>query len=265
MAIIKIGNISYYYELHGEGPALVLISGFGADHLTWRAVSPRLTGRFRVLLFDNPASGRTRDGGGELTIEGMADSAAALFEALGLERPVLAGHSMGGSIALPLAARRPELARGLILINSAPRWGRRTLAALEGVIRSAETGMDLDSRIGILMKLLFGRKLLSDPVRAEKMRALFLEEPYPSTLSDLKRQHRALEKFDGTGLLSRIETPTLVVSGGEDIIAPPEEAGRLAAGIRGARLVRLPGGHVPQFECPDLLAEAILKFCDSQV
>ncbi len=260
MGRAQIGDISYYYELHGEGPGLVLISGFGADHLTWRAVAPRLTGRFRILLLDNPAAGQTRDSGGELTIEGMADSTAELIRALGLSRPALAGHSMGGSIALALAARHPGLTRGLVLVNSAPRWGRRTLAALEGTIRSAEAGMDLDSRIGMLMKLLFGREFLADPGRADKMKKLFLEEPYPSTLSDLRRQHRALEEFDGTILPSRIGIPALVVSAEEDLLAPPEEAERLANGIPGARRVRLPGGHVPQFEFPDLLAETIAEF-----
>jgi len=260
MAKIEIGETTYYYELRGAGPPLVLVSGFGADHLTWREISPRLAGRFRVLLFDNPASGRTRDGGGELTVEGMAESTAALIEGLGMERPVLAGHSMGGSIALALTARRPGSAAGLVLVNSAARWGRRALAALEGVIRSLETGMDLKSRIDILMNLLFGREFLSDPVREAKMRALFLEEPHPSSLADLKRQHRALARFAGEKLIGRIVVPTLVVSAAEDILAPPEDAARLAAGIPGSRTLRLPGGHVPQFEHPELLAEAIADF-----
>ncbi len=263
MSQIKIEETTYYYEFQGAGPPLVLISGFGADHLTWREIHPRLAGDFRTLLFDNPASGQTRDGGKELTIEGMADSAAQLISALGISRPLLAGHSMGGSIALALAARHPGLPRGLVLINSVPRWSRQTLAALEGVIRAVETGRALDDRITLLMNLLFGRQFLTDPGRAENMRRLFLEEPYPSTLPDLKRQCRALETFDGTGMISRVRIPALVVTAEEDILAPPPDAERLAEGLPRGRSIRIPGGHVPQFECPELLAETIADFSGS--
>ncbi len=262
MAEIQVGEISYHYELSGDGPALVFIAGFGADHLTWREVYPRLSGRCRILLFDNPASGRTRDAGGELTIEEMADSTAALLDTLGLERPAVIGHSMGGSIALALAARHPGRAARLVIVNSSPAWNRRTLLALEGVISSIKSGIDLDSRLKIIMPWLFGREELADPARAAKLREMLLDEPYPATVSGLERHYRALAAFDGRDLLTRIEVPTLVVSAEDDLLALPEETARLAAGIPGARLVRLPGGHVSQFERPQLLAETIARFCD---
>ena len=95
MPRITVEGTSYYYELHGEGKALVFIAGYGANHTAWQEIYPLFIDSYRVLIFDNPGSGRTRDGGGQLTAESMAAGTAALIRELALERPHVVGHSMG--------------------------------------------------------------------------------------------------------------------------------------------------------------------------
>ncbi|MDP8235240.1 MAG: alpha/beta hydrolase [Candidatus Erginobacter occultus] len=260
MAHIQVGDIRYYYELHGRGKPLVFISGYGANHTAWREIYPRFTDRFRVMIFDNPASGRTRDGGGELSAEAMAAGSAGLIRELGLGRADIVGHSMGGTIAQVLAADYPEVVDRLVIVNSAARWSRRMLMAQRGLLRALKRGISLDCQLELAMPWLFGRAALNDRKRAEALRRKLLDNPNPPTIGEMERQYPVLAGFDAAAFLPRISAPTLVVISDDDILALPGESEELAAGIAGAKVVRLNGGHVSGYEEPEKLAAAIRRF-----
>jgi len=262
MSEIKVNEISYYYELHGEGRPLIFTAGYGANHTAWRYVYPAFIDRYQVLIFDNPGSGRTRDQGGTLTTESMADGVAGLIDILGLKRPHIVGHSMGGAIAQKLAIKYPDKVDHLVIVNSCSRWNGRTLMAMQGLLDAIRCGASLDCQLEVSMPWLFGYKALADKDRTASLRDMILDNPTPPSLKELERQYQALVEFDSSGSLDKIKAPTLVVISDDDILALPSESERLANSIPGARIIRLPGGHVSEFEQPDLLAQSIRDFLD---
>lgn len=264
MSEIKVSGVSYYYELRGEGRPLVFIAGFGANHTAWRYVYPAFIDRYQVLIFDNPASGRTRDRGETLTTESMADGAAGLIDALELKNPHIVGHSMGGAIAQILAIKYPDKIDRLVIVNSVSRWNGRSLMAMKGLIDAIKGGASLDCQLEVNMPWLFGNEALADQDRTAALREMILDNPTPPTIEGLERQYHALEEFDSAGFLNLIKAATLVVISDDDILALPADSERLAKTIPGARTVRIPGGHVSEFEQPEELSRIIRDFLDQR-
>lgn len=115
---VEIGGARIHYIEQGQGPALLLIHGLGghARHFT-HSVVDRLARDHRVVVMDRPGSGHSTrprgEGAGPIS---QARTVAEFIRALGLERPLLVGHSLGGAVALATALEYPELVRGLALI-----------------------------------------------------------------------------------------------------------------------------------------------------
>jgi pimeloyl-ACP methyl ester carboxylesterase len=115
---IEVAGARIHYLDKGSGPAIVILHGLGGQmgNFTY-ALLERLTDEFRVILMDRPGSGystRARGATGRLTEQ--AATVAEFIRKLGLERPLLVGHSLGGAIALGVALDHPEAVRGLALI-----------------------------------------------------------------------------------------------------------------------------------------------------
>src|SRR5438477_7159495 len=104
MPIARVGDNDLYYELQGDGPGLpaVLIMGLGVDLDGWRFVAPVLGQDRRLLLLDNRGVGRSAKPQGPYTTDGLADDAAAVMTAAGIERAHVVGISLGGAIAQKL-------------------------------------------------------------------------------------------------------------------------------------------------------------------
>src|SRR6202795_1060009 len=115
---IEVAGARIHYLDKGSGPPVVILHGLGRHMGNFAyALLERLTGEFRVILMDRPGSGystRARGATGRLTEQ--AATVAEFIRKLGLERPVLVGHSLGGAIALRVALDYPEVVRGLALI-----------------------------------------------------------------------------------------------------------------------------------------------------
>jgi pimeloyl-ACP methyl ester carboxylesterase len=115
---IEVAGARIHYLDKGSGPAIVILHGLGGQmgNFTY-ALLDRLTDEFRVILMDRPGSGystRARGATGRLTEQ--AATVAEFIRKLGLERPLLVGHSLGGAIALGVALDHPEIVKGLALI-----------------------------------------------------------------------------------------------------------------------------------------------------
>src|SRR5579884_1186018 len=100
MPTVQANGINVYYEIHGVGEPLLLISGLASDHTFYRWVLPQLAARYQVIVFDNRGEGYTDKPNIPYSIDMMADDTAGLLHALGIARAHVLGTSMGGRIAI---------------------------------------------------------------------------------------------------------------------------------------------------------------------
>src|SRR5918999_719418 len=118
----RVNEATLFYELIGSGDPLVLVHGSWVDHTSWQFVVPDLTRSFRVLTYDRRGHSLSERPLGQGSRREDEEDLAALMEALDLAPAHVVGNSFGGSVALGLAARRPDLFRSLI-VHEAPLMG----------------------------------------------------------------------------------------------------------------------------------------------
>lgn len=109
---------SIYYQKFGSGPAIVLLHGFPESGVLWKDVWPALAEQYTVIVPDLPGSGKSARGNDAISIEALAGSVAAVLEAEQVDQALLAGHSMGGYIALAFAALYSSKLAGLSMVHS---------------------------------------------------------------------------------------------------------------------------------------------------
>ena len=115
MPAVKVGDINIYYEIHGEGEALVLIMGYGGSSAGWFHQIPGLSREYRVVAFDNRGTGQSDKPDIPYTMEMMAGDIAGLLDSISIDAAHVYGVSMGGAIAQHFALGYPEKAISLIL------------------------------------------------------------------------------------------------------------------------------------------------------
>jgi pimeloyl-ACP methyl ester carboxylesterase len=122
MPEVEVNGVSLYYELHGSGDPLVLVHGSWADATGWGAAVPGLAESFQVLVYDRRGHSRSERPPTPGSVYEDGDDLAGLLEALELAPAHVATNSYGGNVALPLAARRPDVFRSLSC-HEPPLWG----------------------------------------------------------------------------------------------------------------------------------------------
>jgi len=115
-----MGTEGLHYREYGSGSAVVLVHGFPDDGTIWTGMAEALAARHRVIVPDMPGAGKTRLEG-SVSIAEMATGIKMLLDKLGIEKAVVAGHSMGGYIALAFAKQYPASVAGLTLVHSTPK------------------------------------------------------------------------------------------------------------------------------------------------
>nr|HID13177.1 alpha/beta hydrolase [Anaerolineae bacterium] len=229
-----------------ETPALVLVHGAGGNRLQWPGGLRRLSG-VTVYTLDLPGHGRS-GGQGCDTTEGYVEAVAAFFHAVGIKRAVLAGHSMGGAIAMTLALDFADCVTGLVLIATGARL-RVAPAILEGIRTDFEGSVELITR--------FAWSPEASPELTELGRRALLETGPDVLFGDLT----ACDRFDVMGRLGEIETPTLVIGGTADQLTPLKYIRFLSEHIPNAQLVLVEGaGHMVMLERPVETAKAVREF-----
>lgn len=231
----------------GQGPPVLLIQGVGAIGETWR---PQLTGlqqQFQMVAFDNPGIG-TSPPLESLSIQGMADAARQLMDDLGWDRAHVVGHSMGGVIAQQLALDAPERVMSLGLLCTFVRGRDGAVPSLPMMWLGLRTRVGTPAmRRRAFVEMVVARSQLASIDRdafAAKLEPLFGRDlaDSPAVLMDQVRALGDSDLSDRLGELSDIET--LVLSGAEDLVAPPEQGRALAEAIPGATYVELDeAGH----------------------
>lgn len=265
MPKIKANGAEFYYELQGKGHAVVLISGYGCDHMIWLQIAKNLSQHFQVLIFDNRGVGQTKDHGEALTAELCADDVMAIVNTLNLKKPHIVGHSMGGTIAQRIASRHGSEIRKLAILNSAAKWRHAMLRSFGSILQMAKSNVEFAIIFDQLLAWSFGETFLKDEKNTSTLKKNMLANPFPQSLENQERQYQILAKFDGKSDLKHISAPTLVLAGQQDIISLPFESQFIISQIPNAKLVEFDCGHASFAEIPQELAGTLHNFLSQPV
>ncbi len=252
-------DVAINYEVHGEGPPLILVSGTGHDLGFWAGQVPHFSKSFRTIVFDNRGVGKSSVPDPGYSLADMADDAAHLLDDAGINQAHVMGFSMGGHISQELAINHPDRVLSLGIHHSWTRNGarlkkfqetRRYLAAQDQRVALAEISMlalhasayydahvdEMDAHREFLLK--------NSPVNAGwigQLEACILGDTYDR--------------------LPAISVPTLVTCSDLDLIASPHLSEEIHAQIPKSELRILKGtGHVALMEAPEMFADVCLEF-----
>jgi pimeloyl-ACP methyl ester carboxylesterase len=258
----RIAGTDLAYAISGKGPAVVFLHAFPLGLFMWEAQATALEASHTVVRFDDRGFGQTPPGDGLLTMERIADDAAALMDHLGISQAVVAGCSMGGYATLAFARRHADRLKGLVLQDTKASAdndeARRNRAVISDKVRREGAAAVADA---FMPKLLGKTTQTEQPELVDRIREAILRAP-PQGMIDALAGLAA--RADSTPSLREIRVPTLVVCGEEDSITPVADSEVLHRGIAGSRLVVLQrAGHLSNLEKPGVYNQALTAFLAS--
>lgn len=260
----ELEAVTLHYRTYGSGPPVLGIMGFALDQRFWAAQVPAVTSGNTFITFDNRGTGRSSRGEPD-SVDEMADDAIGLLDHLEIERAVVFGASMGGTIAQRLALDHPERVKALILAITFPRPVEYTKRLMEVAVKILRH-LDVDEFTRASILWMFSPRFVeaSGPALDHILASLDAPGgPEPVRPEVLEAQLAALAKFDVSQELHRIACPTLVVGGRSDLMAPVFASEEIAAAIPKSRLEIFDSGHGLMFEEMDAFNALLRSFLDS--
>jgi pimeloyl-ACP methyl ester carboxylesterase len=245
-----VNGLELAYARRGRGQPLVLLHGYPLDHHIWDEMTPLLEDKFDLLLPDLRGFGESATVDTPYTMEDYAADIAALLDTLGIGKTAIAGHSMGGYVALAFARLFPDRVTGLGLIAS------QTLAdspeRKEGRYKSAAEAAE--KGIGVIVEAMT-TKFTNDPTLQAFARQVMQRQTPQACIGALKAM---AERPDSTSVLASLTCPIVLVHGNADVLIPIERAREAKEAAPHALLVELPGaGHLPMLEAKEETARAL--------
>ena len=243
-----------------SGPVpVVFLQGIGGAAKLWDPqVKSFERAGYRPVALDLPGYG-ARPPVDTMTFDMLAEDVEQSVDRLGLERPVIVGHSLGGMIAQSCLRRRPAGYRAAVLSGTSPAFGNPSgdfqkafVAARLGPLDLGQTMADMAPDIAVQ---------LMGPDADPANRAMMIDVMGAISPRTYRAAVQCLVGFDERANLSQISVPVLCLVGDLDRNAPPAMMERMAAKIPGAKYVVLPGiGHMPNLEAPPAYDQAIFDF-----
>ncbi len=235
MGTFEHNGAQMYYEIHGEGEPLLLIAGLASDSQSWLSVLPLLSGKYRVIVYDNRTTGRTASHDDSLTVQVMAKDALALLDHLGIDKAIVVGHSMGGQIALTLAATNPERVSCLIIAGTPLEISARNKMLFGNLSQSIKTYGPTREWFQNLFFWIFTPTFFEQKALVSLALDSSVDYPYPQTPKGFCLQVDAAESFQAESFCENVLCPTLVIAGSQDIIFPVDCCKALAEAIPNAQ------------------------------
>lgn len=238
---------------------LVFLHGIGGGHAAWDRQLPFFKAQgYQTMAWDAPGYGDSPDVT-PYSFENVARALGSAIDRLNAGPVVIVGHSMGGMIAQETYAWFPEKIRALALTFTSPAFAGTgsdfTRQFIEARIKPLDLGRSMREIAEKLMPTMHGGSF--DPeglLLAGRVMATVPPETYRKAVA-------MLTTFDRRAQLPLIKVPTLVLAGGDDLVAPPAMMERMAAKIPGAEYVCLPGcGHLGPMDQPGNFNNALLSF-----
>ena len=257
MPTSDVGGARIHYQDVGHGKEVVLLlHAFPLHSGMWSRLVAALSSRYRLVAPDYPGLGKSEPRPEPSTMEALAEQVLGLLAAIRVDRAAVVGLSMGGYLSFELYRRQPGLFRALVLCDT--KSGADTPEGAAG--RETFARNAIEKGLHWVADEMTPRLLRPNPDAAvvRDVRALIGQ----GTPAGVAAAQRGMAKRpDSTPTLAAIACPALVVVGAEDGLTPPAEAEKLAAGVKGSKLARIPqAGHLPNLENPDAYNRAVSEF-----
>lgn len=263
MPRVRVNGVELQYVEVGGGDPVLMIMGFGGDHLAWGFQVPALSARYRVIAFDNRGAGQSSVPDVPYSTRMMADDAVGLLDALGVARAHVIGASMGGMIAQEVALGHPGRVRSLQLHCTYARPDGYMQALMEAW-RTMRTKTSPEEWLRTVALWLFSPRTYNErPDFIEMVIQTGLASAHPFSLTGFLRQGEAVRGHDALDRLPGLTHPTLVSVAEDDVLVPPRFARELAAAVPAAELRVIEGaGHAYFWERADVFNAMCLEFLD---
>lgn len=251
MLTFNVNGVDLAYERVGKGSkVLVLVHGYPLDHTIWQEMIPFLKSNFELILPDLRGFGSSGLPNGPLSIATMAADLVALLNHLELDQAAIAGHSMGGYVALAFAQKWPERLSGLGLISS------QALADNPDRKQGRYEAAELIQQTGVQPVANDMPQKLSPKARVQTLVREVIGRQRPVGLAAALQA--MAERDDTSKLLPGLQFPLVLLHGDADELIPIERAREIKQVVPEAHLVELAGvGHMPMLEAPHETAQAL--------
>jgi pimeloyl-ACP methyl ester carboxylesterase len=256
-----------YLERPGAEPAVLLIHGLPGTAEDFEDVTPLISGH-RTIAIDRPGFGFST--GGYFSFSHQLQAVHEVIERLHLRKPVLVGHSYGGTISLAYAELHPGAVRGLVLVDAAagdcPRHDNAFTRVQARFIQALE--LPGIAQIADVTFSQFVRTASAKPAESEAFSPAPVNPKHRHRVLAINLKHGNLEAYAGEVLhankeidgvnsgLGSLRLPTIVIQGEQDKLVKPQCGRSIAASVPGAKLQMVPGGHMAPYTHPTVVAAA---------
>lgn len=247
---MELKSIDLAVEEHGEGIPLVLIHGFPLNRQIWQPLIPLLEKKARLILPDLRGFGDSPQELEDYSMRLLAADVVRLLDRLNIEKALIAGHSMGGYVALEFAHAYPHRLKGLALVASQAdedtpeRRQARLITARE--VRSRGIRYIADG---------MPPKLSAKPEVQKELHRIISTCSIQTVVAALKAM---ADRRDANAWLPEIQVPVLAIAGTEDQLIPVEKTHSLIKLVNKGWAVEIAdAGHMPMMEAPQKVAEAL--------
>jgi len=270
---VTVNGARIAYLDAGGGPPVILIHGFGGSMWQWEYQQSALAPYYRVITPDLPGSGLSDKPEIAYTPDEMVASLRGFMDALGIQKAVLVGNSMGAGLAIGMALAHPDRVDRLVLIGGLPKGVREKLAS-----PLFKRAIDTSAPVWLIRfgNWLFGRWVTGDVLKEivhdhSRLTQSVIDRSVqnrkrPGLIRAVMATTRSLPLWEqGFALrIGEISHPTLVIWGAEDKVFPPEVGHEIQRTIKGASFALVPkAGHIPQWEQPEIVNSLLITFLKS--
>lgn len=261
--IISAAGTEFAVHTKGHGVPLLLLHAFPLDHNMWQA-QESLARTFRIIIPDQRGFGDSSPNAPIMSIEGMADDAIAILDALNINEPALVcGVSMGGYVAQHIAARHPTRVRGLVLcdtkLDADTPEARKSRAGLSEKIGRRGTRLLISTMLETLLAQSAEARRKSQRSEIEALLHQVIERQAVVTV---QASLTAMgNRPDMTASMQALDIPLLLVVGEEDTFTPPSVMQAIQKLLPDSKLVCIPqAGHLSPLEAPEVFNTEVINF-----
>ncbi len=256
MPFIDVNGVCLRYRLEGKpgAPVIVFSNSLGTNLSMWEPQVSALRGDFRILRYDTRGHGLSAVAPGPYTQEQLGGDILALMDAIKIPRAHFCGLSMGGQVGIWLGANAPQRFARLVLCDTAAHignpeiWNARIAAIRAGGMPAIVSGT--------IERWFTPRFIAHSPEVVAPVRRMILDTPPQGYIACCE----AIRDADFTEEASRVNAPTLVISGTHDPATPPAQGRLLASMIRGARYLEFDAAHLSNIEAAPEFTAAVRDF-----